>query len=145
VWRPAEADVSIRPGWFHHPSEDARVLTADQLVDLYCTSVGRNSKLLLNVPPTRDGVLHDIDVARLAGFHDRLRVVFAEDVAIGRRVTWTRTPGGIIGDLDLGQARTVSSVRLEENITRGQSISSFVVSGRVDGSWQELARGTTVG
>jgi alpha-L-fucosidase len=36
-----------------HPAEDAKVKTVDDLVDLYFTSVGRNSKLLLNVPPTR--------------------------------------------------------------------------------------------
>src|SRR5690242_12364215 len=59
VWRPAEVDVSIRPGWFHHAAEDARVRSVDNLVTLYETSVGRNGKLLLNVPPTRDGRLHD--------------------------------------------------------------------------------------
>ena len=53
AWRPAEADTSIRPGWFHHPAEDERVRTVEQLVDLYFQSVGRNAKLLLNVPPTR--------------------------------------------------------------------------------------------
>ena len=37
----------------------------ENLVNLYFTSVGRNGKLLLNVPPTRDGVLHPTDVARL--------------------------------------------------------------------------------
>jgi alpha-L-fucosidase len=66
VWRPGETDVSIRPGWFYHPAEDAKVKTVDQLVDLYFTSVGRNSKLLLNVPPTRAGLLHETDVARIA-------------------------------------------------------------------------------
>jgi alpha-L-fucosidase len=64
VWRPAECDTSIRPGWFHHPAEDGRVRSVDALVNLYFRSVGRNAKLLLNVPPTRDGVLHPTDAER---------------------------------------------------------------------------------
>ena len=81
VWRPAEADTSIRPGWFHHPAEDPRVRSVDALVNLYFRSVGRNSKLLLNVPPTKDGVLHPTDVERLGGFADQRRSMFAEDLA----------------------------------------------------------------
>src|SRR5262249_39585885 len=68
VWRPAEADVSIRPGWFYHPADDSRVRSAANLLELYCSSVGRNSKLLLNVPPSTHGVLHETDVARLRAF-----------------------------------------------------------------------------
>jgi alpha-L-fucosidase len=62
VWRPGEADVSIRPGWFWHPDQDVRVRGANNLLRLYFRSVGRNSKLLLNVPPTHDGLFHDLDV-----------------------------------------------------------------------------------
>jgi alpha-L-fucosidase len=69
-------DVSIRPGWFHHPAEDARVRTVEDLVGLYFSSVGRNGKLLLNVPPMREGVLHPTDVARLASFRSALNSVF---------------------------------------------------------------------
>ena len=52
------------------------VRSVDNLVNLYFTSVGRNSKLLLNVPPTRDGLLHDIDVERLSGISPS-RIVLA--------------------------------------------------------------------
>jgi alpha-L-fucosidase len=83
VWRPGETEVSIRPGWFYHPAEDAKVKTVDQLVDLYFTSVGRNSKLLLNVPPTRAGLLHETDVARLAGMRQRLGELFRAEHAGG--------------------------------------------------------------
>ena len=63
VWRPGEADVSIRPGWFYHPAEDERVRSGRRSRRSRTSrSVGRNSKLLLNVPPTRDGLLHDVDV-----------------------------------------------------------------------------------
>ncbi len=67
-WMPAECDVSIRPGWFWHSSENSRVKTAGQLMELYYRSVGRGAGLLLNVPPDRRGLLDDHDVASLEGF-----------------------------------------------------------------------------
>ena len=146
VWRPAEADTSIRPGWFYHPAEDRRVRTVDGLVDLYFRSVGRNAKLLLNVPPTRDGVLHDIDVARLAGFSERLRALFGNDLAARRRAAWRR-----IGDraasseVDLERDTPVSIVRLEEDIARGQVVARYAISGLSGETWRILSRGTTIG
>ena len=146
AWRPAEADTSIRPGWFHHPAEDERVRTVDQLVDLYFQSVGRNAKLLLNVPPTSDGVLHDTDVARLKGLRERLNALFAPDAAVRKRVAWQRTgERTAIAEIDLGRSEQIAIVRIEEDIARGQSIARHTVSGSDGGAWRELARGTTVG
>ena len=126
VWRPGETDVSIRPGWFYHPAQDAQVRDVDNLVGLYFTSVGRNSKLLLNVPPTRDGIIHPTDAARLRGLHERLTDMFAEDLA-------ARLPA------------TVSVADLREDIRFGQAVARYVLEGRVDGAWRVLARGTTIG
>jgi alpha-L-fucosidase len=128
VWRPAEADTSIRPGWFYHPAEDARVRTVDQLVDLYFSSVGRNSKLLLNVPPTKDGLLHETDVARLAGMHERLRALVGADFVAGRRVAWKSTGARTAeAEVDLGRTVTAAIVRLEEDITGGQDVARYAV------------------
>jgi alpha-L-fucosidase len=121
VWRPGETDVSIRPGWFYHPAEDAKVRTPDNLVGLYFTSVGRNSKLLLNVPPTRDGVLSDADVASLSGMRRQLDATFS-----------TEGP-------------TVSIADLREDISQGQSVARYVVEGFSNGAWRELSTGTTIG
>ena len=146
VWRPAEADVSIRPGWFYHPAQDERVRTVDNLVDLYFSSVGRNSKLLLNVPPARDGLLHATDVARLAGLHARLTTMFAVDLAAGAIPVWRRTGERSAWlEVDLGRAVTGTIARLEENIEQGQAVARYTLLGESDGHWRELARGTTIG
>jgi len=146
VWRPAETDVSIRPGWFYHPAEDEQAKTVDQLTDIWFTSVGRNSKLLLNVPPTRDGLLHATDVGRLRELRARLTGLFAEDVAFGRRILWRDTgPRTGIAEIDLGRTLRAGIVRLEEDIVQGQRVARYAVHGMVDGGWQELSRGTTVG
>lgn len=146
VWRPAEADVSIRPGWFYHPAEDARVRSVDSLVELYFRSVGRNSKLLLNVPPTREGLLHETDVARLAGALGRRRGLFAKDLAAGRRVGWRRTGDRTaVAEVDLGRTLTGSVARLEEPIERGQSVARYALDGFDGTGWRTLSRGTTIG
>ena len=130
VWRPAETDVSIRPGWFYHPAEDGRVRSVEDLVELFFTSVGRNSKLLLNVPPTRDGLLHSTDVARLQGLRARLDALFAENQFAG---------------VNQGRRATVSVADLRENIASGQSVARYALEGRVAGTWRVLSRGTTIG
>jgi alpha-L-fucosidase len=129
----------------YHASDDQRVRTADQLVDLYVSSVGRNSKLLLNVPPTRDGRLHDIDVARLTAFHAQLRGLFAVDLGAGKSATWRSASGVTTGEIDLGRSATVAAVRLEEPIENGQVVARYSVQGGVDEAWRVLSRGTTIG
>jgi len=146
VWRPGEADVSIRPGWFHHPAEDARVKTIDTLVELYFTSVGRNSKLLLNVPPMRDGLMHDADVARVAGMRARLATLFADDLAARRRVRWHRTgKRTAVAEIDLGRSITVGIADLGEDIAHGQAVARYRLEASDGGQWRTLVRGTTIG
>lgn len=147
IWRPGETDVSIRPGWFYHPAEDDRVRTVDDLVGLYFTSVGRNSKLLLNVPPTRAGLLHETDAARLADLHERLASIFHQDLATGRAPAWRVTGDrSAVAEIDLGRTVTAGIVDLGEDVTRGQLVARWMVEGMDSGgSWQPLARGTTIG
>jgi len=146
VWRPAEVDVSIRPGWFYHPAEDDRVRTVDNLESLYFSSVGRNGKLLLNVPPTREGLLHPVDAARLTQFHARLTSLFEEDLARGaRRTTLMVGSGSVQVELDLGRPVTIGVARLEEDITRGQSVARYTLYGAVGRYWKVLSSGSTIG
>lgn len=142
VWRPAEADTSIRPGWFHHVAEDDRVRTVEELVDLHFRSIGRNAKLLLNVPPTRDGILHDTDVARLYACDARMRSLFDEDHAADVSMEWRVTGAHDAEcDIDFGRAVRIGIVRLAEDITRGQRVTRFSVAAQSG----VLAAGRTIG
>lgn len=146
VWRPGETDVSIRPGWFYHAAEDARVRSADDLVALYFSSVGRNSKLLLNVPPTRAGLLHGPDVASLLGMRAKLDALFVRDLAAGSSAVW-RTTGAHSAELvlELSDAAEVGIVDLREDITAGQRVARYRVDVRDAGAWRTIVRGTTIG
>ena len=145
VWRPAEVDVSIRPGWFYHPAQDSAVRDVDNLVELYFTSVGRNAKLLLNVPPTRDGVIHDVDAARLLGLRARLDQMFGKPLPL-RRIEF-RPPGqlGARVEWELRSPVAPRIARLSEDITRGQRVAAYHLEGSRGGRWQTLATGTTIG
>ncbi len=146
VWRPAEVDVSIRPGWFYHPADDARVRTAENLVDLYFSSVGRNGKLLLNVPPTRDGVLAVTDIARLNEAQQQLHDLFAHDLLAGRHLAWRLTgPRTAEATVALRQSERIRVVRLEEDIARGQAVARFTVLGGDGKRWNPVAAGSTIG
>jgi alpha-L-fucosidase len=86
VWLPAETDVSVRPGWFYHESQDDKVKSLDKLLDIYYSSVGRNSVLLLNIPPDRRGLIHENDAMRLREFRKVLDATFDENLALGAEV-----------------------------------------------------------
>src|SRR5690606_24117754 len=83
TWLPAETDVSIRPGWFYHEQEDDKVKNGKQLVDLYYKSVGRNSLLLLNIPPDTTGRFAKPDVESLYSFRNILNETFSHNLAEG--------------------------------------------------------------
>jgi alpha-L-fucosidase len=145
VWRPAEVDVSIRPGWFYHPAQDARVRSVENLVELYFTSVGRNSKLLLNVPPTRDGLIHDVDAERLAGFRASRDELFGDPLSLRRVALRPPGRGGGGAEWELRRPAAPRIARLAEDITRGQRIAAYRLEGLRDGGWQVLATGSTIG
>jgi alpha-L-fucosidase len=132
-WLPAECDVSIRPGWFWHERENARVKTVEQLIDLYYNSVGRGANLLLNVPPNRDGLISAEDAGSLKAFGAWRRATFGRPVASSRGLT-----------LKLPRGAKFNVIRLREDIRFGQRIDEAVVE-RWDGVWEEIAKVTSIG
>lgn len=77
---PAEADVSIRPGWFYHSEQDDKVRDVRNLLKLWFLSCGRNTTLLLNLPPDARGLVHENDAASLLQFNEVLEKTLSIDL-----------------------------------------------------------------
>ncbi|WP_037772035.1 alpha-L-fucosidase [Streptomyces sclerotialus] len=157
-WSPGEADVSLRPGWYHHPEQ--RPKTASQLVSLYEKSVGRNAVLLLNVPPAKDGRVDAADVTALTSFRRALDRTYGTNLLAGARGRtaaaltdpgltsgWSPAGGAVTGSLELTlpQAAAFDRVRLGEDITRGQRVEECAVDVWGGTGWREAAAATTIG
>jgi len=169
VWYPAECDVSIRPGWFYHPQQDKKVKSLKRLLDIYFKSVGRNSVLLLNVPPDRRGLIHENDARRLRELRAALDAIFRTDLAEGRKATASSVLDPAHGpekaldadpttwwmaaeddssatiEIDLGEPTTFNVSMLQEHITLGQRVEEYALEAWDGKGWRPFARGTTIG
>ncbi len=168
VWYPAETDVSIRPGWFYHESQNELVKTPEKLVDIYYSSVGRNSVLLLNIPADKRGRISESDIKALRGLRKTLDQTFSTNLTTGARVIasnerwghngaaiidrdtknfWTTEDGVESATLDVQLARTLTFNRamLQEDIAVGQRVEAFRFEAWTGKTWREIARGTTIG
>jgi alpha-L-fucosidase len=170
-WLPPECDVSIRPGWFWHENENARVKQPAQLIDLYYQSVGRGGSLLLNVPPNRDGLLQAEDMVSLKAFGDYLRGTLGTNLAAGAKAAasnvrghnraygpanlldgrgetfWATDDSVLTADatIDFAKAITFSVIRLREAIRFGQRIDAVAIETWNAGSWAPVAQATSIG
>jgi len=172
VWCGAEGDVSIRPGWFYHASEDSKVKSPERLMAIYLSCIGRGANLILNIPPDKRGQLHENDVTSLKLFGEHLKKTFARNLAKDAELTASNVRGGNsaaygpqklidtdqwsawITDEDvktaevvlkLGKKQTFNLIRLREDIRLGQRVDEAAVDVWVNGAWKEVAKAQSIG
>jgi len=169
-WIPAEADVSIRPGWYYHASQDDKVKSLDKMLEIYYNSVGRNALLLLNFPVDTTGQIHPADSARVMEMANQIKKDFEDNLIDQARLTasntrgesdqfsvenirtdnekyWTIDEGLDSASIELAFDKpvTISRVLLQEEISLGQRVKSFTIKYKKDGQWQVLDKQTTIG
>jgi alpha-L-fucosidase len=172
-WIPGETNVSIRPGWFYTPETNDRVKSLEHLVDIWYTSVGRNSNLLLNVPPTAEGRIHPNDSTRLMELREVVEKSFANDLMQGARISASNTRGNssrfgtrnltngnfhsywaadddvtqVSFEIRLPRRTEFNRLQVQEYIPLGQRVAAFTIDiwdEELD-SWREIASETTIG
>lgn len=143
-WYPSEVDVSIRPGWFYHAEENNRIKSLTELVEIYFNSVGKNSVLLLNIPPDKRGLIHEVDANRIKEFAAYIKGVFANNQINKSKQKWTAA----IGDAKEYKTKKntlVNTFLIQEDISKGQRVEKFTVELFTNGTWTQVAEGSTIG
>ena len=132
-WIPAEVDVSIRPGWFYHDSEQPK--SVEELLDIYYHSVGRNASLLLNFPVDKSGRIPSADSTVAVEWYQTLQQTFAKNLLDGIQpsVNDKGTHPEWIYSFD--EPTVVSHVVLEEDVLFGQHVERFSLSYYRNGKW----------
>lgn len=170
-WIPGEADVSIRPGWYYHKSEDHQVKSLVHLLDIYYRSIGQNSSLLLNLPIDRRGLVHENDERQLKKLTAQLKLDFADELVANKKAQATNTRGGAptysasnVNDqnsstywatddeivsasltIDLGKPTEINRFLIQEYVRLGQRVKKFSLEAEVNGQWITIGNQTTIG
>ena len=143
-WCPGESDFTLRwnssfqGGWFWHAGQDSMMFSVDQLMHKYVTSVGRNTNMLLGIVINDKGLVPEADVARITAFGNAIKEQYGHPL---------RTVSGKGSEYEIGldEPVMVDRVVIQEDITYGERILEYKLSGLCDGKWVELAKGSNVG
>ena len=141
-WIGAEADVSIRKGWFYHEEEDSTVKSGKTLFNLYLNSVGHGGNLLLNVPPNRKGLIAPQDSAALMDFRKIREAAFKTNLFKNAVIKNNKNEIEIC----LTTPVTINSIQLQEQIKFGQRVIRFeIYAGDKEADMKKIAGSTTIG
>jgi len=169
-WIPAECDVSIRPCWFYHSTDDDKVKSVAQLMEIYYSSVGRNANLLLNIGVDRRGLVNEHDISRLMEFKKAREEAFKANLANGRVTasnvrgndkeyggekvldgqpdTYWATEDGVTKawlEIDFGREIEFNRFLAQENIALGQRVKRFSLRVWKNERYETIAQQTTIG
>jgi alpha-L-fucosidase len=139
LWIPAETDFTLQNGdnWFYNPA--AGVHDAAHLIDMYETSAGHNTALIIDFAPKPDGSLPPEQVAAAAALGAYVAACYSTPLVQG-------AGNASIITLTLPAPTVIDRVLVAENIGLGQLVRAFLVTATLgNGSVAVLANGSSIG
>jgi len=142
-WCPGEADFPLREhafqgGWFWHEGEEHTIRSVDDLMNRYVQSVGRNTNMLLGIVVDNRGLVPEADVKRLAEFGEELERDFSKPVG-------TTKGEGNVFTIGIEPNQKVNYIVIQEDISKGERVRQYTLSGRMNNEWQLLSKGSCIG
>lgn len=160
AWMPGESDAKATDkGWFWHDGQ--KPLSPERVFQMYLETVGRNSTLILNLPPDKSGLIPEETACAMIESGNLIKERLGKDLAPDARIKTTdvRKPGRTIdyrpdnmtdGDKHTYWAandgvksavitltwkipQTVRYVELMEYIPKGQRVRKFRIETSEDG------------
>jgi len=143
-WCPGESDFPLRKnssfqgGWFWHKDQDDQLRSLEELIDKYCKTVGRNTNMLLGIVVDDRGLVPEADIKLLEEFGQLIRNDFSDLLG--------RTAGsGNEFTVEFKSPKSLAYVVISEDITGGERILEYKISGMSDGNWQIISKGSCIG
>ncbi len=143
-WVGAEADFPNRNksawngGWLWRAGEQDKVFSADDLLNRYYTSVGRNTNVLIGMAIDTSGLFpaHDAKIFEEFGkkLADRKNSMIGSTHGSGKLIT-----------LKFKIAKEINQVEIEEEIRHGERIRAYQIDAMIDGKWKKIGDGASVG
>lgn len=142
-WVPVMADAPLRGAngrheWFWEPGDENNLCSLNSLMNMYEKSVGRNATLIMGLTPDPTGLIATGDVQRLKEWGTEINRRFATPLA-----TTSGTKKSLI--LTLPQKQSVNYCIIQEDIAKGERIRQYKVEAKVNGKWQTVCSGESVG
>lgn len=143
-WCPGESDFTLRlnssfqGGWFWHVGQYDKLFSTNELMKKYITSVGRNTNMLLGIVVDNRGLVPDSDVARLTEFGKAVKTWFGNPLA---KASGDRREL----EISLGRLVQIDRVVIQEDITFGERVLAYKISGYRDGKWIDVSSGSNIG
>jgi len=107
-------------------------------MDKYTKSVGRNTNMLLGIVVDNRGLVPEADVKRLKEFGVEVEKSFSKPFA--------KTSGkGNLFELKFKSTKQVSFIVIQEDISKGEQVREYELSGKFSGKWKTISKGSCIG
>ncbi len=143
-WMPAEADFpnhkksAWNGGWLWKDGQDSFLFSANDLMDRYYTSVGRNANMLIGMAIDTSGLFPVQDSKNFEMFGNILKQREKSKVGSVRGI-------GNSFIIRFPKPQNINQIEIQEDIANGERIRAYKVEGLVDGRWQFICDGISVG
>jgi alpha-L-fucosidase len=140
TWAPLECDLPLyNHYWFWSKSNEKKRISLGDLMNVYYKSVGHGSVMLLNSTPDTTGLIPKGDVLAYSEFGKEIKR------RVGHPLASVTNQNNNLAEISFQSPTTINHAVIMEDYRYGERIRAYEIEGLVNGQWQKLSDGSSVG